>query len=246
MRTLKRNLPHRVAHTVLLGALSCGLLLAGSRDAHALQGGEDASTLPVLIDKRYGNAGKIQAYLLFSTPLTGKFIEANGGILGFNYNFFDWLGAGVVGGFFGSDEIGVVADTVRDGGDAPLPDLFRPQWMAGADVTLTPLYGRISFASEYNPAFDLFVLVGGGLMGVERNLGGIGSEDTASDTTGYANVGLGTRLHFLEFLSARIEYRHILMFEPDIPASEIDNITDPPSAALTNVQQIQLGVQFMF
>jgi len=248
MRTLKRNLPHRVARAALLGALSCGLLLAGGQEAHALQGGEDPSTLPVLIDKRYGNAGKFQGYLLFSTPLTGKFTESNGGMAGFNYNFLDWLAAGVVGGYFASDEISVVADTVRSGpsADAPLPDLFRPQWMAGADVTLTPLYGRISFASEYNPSFDLFLLVGGGLMGVERTLGGAGSTETISETTGYANVGFGTRFHFLEWLAARVEYRHILMFEPDIPPSEIDNIPNPPSAAVTNVQQIQLGVQFMF
>ncbi|MEM1022744.1 MAG: outer membrane beta-barrel domain-containing protein [Myxococcota bacterium] len=252
MRTLKRSMPHRVARltrAALLGALSCGFLLASSQPAHALQGGEDPSTLPVLIDKRYGNEGKLQAYLLFSTPLTGKFTESNGGILGVNYNFLDWLGVGLVGGIFATDEISVVADEVRQSGRAPLPDLFRMQWMAGADVTFTPLYGRVSFASEYNPAFDLFVLVGGGLTGVERTVGPVGSTDSVSETTGYANAGFGTRFHFVDFLALRIEYRHILMFEPDIPQGELNINTGPddaPSTALTNVQQIQLGFQVMF
>jgi outer membrane beta-barrel protein len=239
------------------------LTATAAAPAWALQGGEDPATLPVLIDKRYGNEGRFQAYALFSTPLVAKFTESTGAVVGANYNFNDWLGAGVVGGFFGSSEVDIVTDvrvlseTIDGDGGAPLTDLFRLVWFAGADVTFTPLYGRVSFASEYNPAFDLFLLAGGGVAGMERNVGAPpvdqpdASLETVDEVTGYVNFGAGLRFHVLEWLAIRGEYRHFLLLEPDIPsgpAPEPDERVDPDDEAgtLQQVQQVQIGVQFMF
>ncbi len=77
------------------GLITAGVLavLAGERTALALQGGEDPSTLPVLIDKRYGAGGRHQLALFFSTPLVSKFVESTGGYLSYTYNFTDLIGA---------------------------------------------------------------------------------------------------------------------------------------------------------
>ncbi|NJK89678.1 MAG: outer membrane beta-barrel domain-containing protein [Myxococcales bacterium] len=196
-----------------------GVIIATSAPALALQGGEDASTLPVLIDKRFGNRGHLDVHLQFSTPIVAKFVESTGVTLGVNYSITDWLAVGALGGFFGGGETDIV-EPVRlnqSGGTAPLTDLYRMVWVAGADVTFTPLYGRISFASEYNPAFDVFGFVGGGAMGTERQLAG---ETETTDTTFYGNLGFGFRFHILDFLAIRTEYRQFIYPDPDIPQSE--------------------------
>ncbi|MGF1510386.1 MAG: outer membrane beta-barrel domain-containing protein [Myxococcota bacterium] len=207
------------------------------------------------MDKRYGNRGRWQGYVLFSTPLVAKFTESTGAVGGASYSFFDWLGVGISGGIFGSSEVDVV-EQVRlsragepvDG--APLSDLFRLVWFAGGEVTFTPLYGRISFASEYSPAFDLFLVLGGGVAGTERDLGSPTAANdelaTVDEITGYFSFGVGLRFHVLSWLAARTEYRHLLLLEPEIPATEVEDPTTDVAGTLTNVQQFQVGLQFTY
>lgn len=238
--------PHRRLGARLLGAGLGLVVVMAAPSAHALQGGEDPTTLPVLIDKRYGNKGKLYGYALFSTPIVSKFTESRGFQGGIGYSLTDWLGVGVQGGFMLSGEQDVV-DEVRRNGRAPLSDLFAPTWMVGGELTWTPIYGRISFASEYNPAFDLYVVGGGGLVGVEREVGPVDQTTSVSETTGYMNFGFGFRFHIVEMLAVRVEYRHNLIFEPAIPANELIGFEEEFEAGLlTDVPQLQLGVQVHF
>jgi len=244
-RVLRRGLRTALSLSLVWGAMSS---LDASR-AWALQGGEDPATLPVLIDKRYGNAGTLTVHLQFSTPITSKFVESTGIVGGVDYGLLDWLSVGVVGGFFDGAEADIV-DTVRTTlGAAPLTDLDQMTWLAGLDVTFTPIYGRISFASEYNPAFDVLAFVGGGLMGTRRNLLGVESGQTEDGTTGYGNFGLGFRFHVLDNLAIRTEYRQIIYPDSDIPQSE-QNVTTGDATdfggGISTAQQFQVGVQGRF
>jgi len=221
-------------------------MAADAPRAWALQGGEDASTLPVLIDKRYGNGQAITAHVQFSAPLTSKFVESVGVVGGVDYGLLEWLSLGLVGGYFGGGEVDILEE-VRTAG-APLTDLDRMVWFGGLDVTFTPIYGRISFASEYNPAFDVLAFVGGGLMGTERLLGPTGATVKETSTTGYGNFGLGFRFHILDFLAIRTEYRQFIYPENEIPQSELDTAFDAsdPGGGISTAQQIQVGLQVRF
>lgn len=223
--------------------------MVGAAPAWALQGGEDPATLPVLIDKRYGNDSNLTVHLQFSTPITAKFVESTGIVGGVDYGLLDWLSLGLVGGYFGGGEADIVDQVRATLGGAPLTDLDRMVWFGGLDVTFTPIYGRISFASEYNPAFDVFGFVGGGLLGTERNLGGVDSGQTETGTTGYGNFGFGFRFHVLDWLAVRTEYRQLLYPDSNIPQSELDVATglrNDTGGGLSTAQQFQIGLQGRF
>jgi outer membrane beta-barrel protein len=230
--------------------LGRGSLSVDAPRAWALQGGEDPATLPVLIDKRYGNRSALTAHLQFSTPITSKFVESTGAVLGVDYGVFDWMSVGLVGGFFGGGEASIVDQVRGTVGTAPLTDLDRMVWIGGVDVTFTPIYGRISFASEYNPAFDLYALIGGGALGTERVLGSeaLGTQSTETGVTAYGNFGLGFRFHILDWLALRTEYRQMIYPDSEIPPSELANATggEGNGGGLSTAQQFQVGVQFRF
>jgi len=249
-RTAQRA-PQRGFHLALASAL-CWVALAAvdAPRAWALQGGEDPSTLPVLIDKRYGLKNQLTAHVQFSTPIAAKFVESTGVVGGVDYGIFDWFSVGLVGGFFGGGEANIVEQVRALNRQAELTDLDRMQWFGGVDLTFTPIYGRISFASEYNPAFDLFAFVGGGAMGTERQFGGLNelSEPSQTDVTGYGNFGFGFRFHVLDWLAVRTEYRQLIYPENEIPLEEQRNPggTTDVGGGISTAQQFQIGLQVRF
>ncbi len=228
-----------------------GTLVGLERPTLALQGGEDASTLPVLIDKRYGVQNHIDVHVQFSTPLVAKFVESTGVMLGADYGIRDWGSLGLVGGFWGGGETDVVDQVRQTRGAAPLSDLHRMVWAAGVDATFIPFYGRVSFASEYNPGFDLYLFAGGGVLGTERELGspadGGARPDPETNVGPYGNFGVGLHFHVFDFMALRLEYRQFLFEDPEIPPEELQATTGDPDDAgggVGTAQQFQIGLQF--
>lgn len=221
-------------------ALLAFAVLSGPIPALALQGGEDVGTLPVLVDQRYAQSSQLQLYANFSFPLVSKFVESYGVVGGATYNIRRWIGVGVVGGGFGGGEVDVISDVrLQTANELDLTDLHRMVWFAGAEATFTPIYGRISFAGEYNPAFDVFAVVGGGVVGTERDLSTGSTADgvviSSSQTTAYGNAGFGFRFHILDPLALRVSYR--LFLYPEGSESQ---------SGLTAAQQLQVGLQTNF
>jgi outer membrane beta-barrel protein len=197
---------------VRLGLTPLALLamLTAEETAFALQGGEDPALLPVLVDKRYGAGGRHQLSLVFSTPMVTKFVESTGAYLAYDLNFSDVIGVEIGGGFFKSGESSIMKE-VRDnfpGQEPPLSDLYQMQWVAQVDFVLVPIYGKISFASEVDPSFDLFILAGGGVAGVRRLfLDSSGAENFDSKIAPAFNAGFGFRFYFNRLLALRLEIR---------------------------------------
>ncbi len=222
-------------------------VVVGSSEALALQGGEDPALLPVLIDKRYGGEDRHQVSLMFATSMVGKYTEGVGGYLSYQYNFTDMLGIEVGGGFFATSETSVMQSVRARTSEEPFfSDQYALQWTGMANVVFVPVYGKMSFASEFDPAFDLFLLAGGGVVGTRRGngFGGTGDpESFDSSTTWGVDVGGGVRLYLTPLIALRLEVRS--WFYPD-PA-------DPPAGAnqtdiggVTSVINFQAGVQFAF
>ena len=211
----------RAATFVGVALLAFGL--AGERTAMALQGGEDPATLPVLLDKRFSQSGRHQVSLLFSTAMVTKLVQAVGAYGTYQYNFADWIGAGVSAGIFLGDETSI-ADAIRlqedpdnPEGEEPLGDLHQMFWMASADVIVVPLYGKISFLSEFNPSFDLYGIAGGGVGQVRRNRGPAGATEFTTDTafTPIFSFGFGLRLYLTDLIGLRLEFRDFFYPEPE-------------------------------
>jgi hypothetical protein len=140
---MRKGLLFRTLSTLVLS----GLLLEPT--AYALQGGEDPALLPVLIDKRYGEDGRHQLALSFSTSMVSKFVEATGVYASYTFGFSDLMGIEIGGGYFFGRESSIMREVREKFGaqEPPLSDLFQIQWMANADFVLVPVYGKMSFAS---------------------------------------------------------------------------------------------------
>ena len=232
-RSKRSQLQTSLAFAVVLGT-SLGL----ERQAHALQGGEDPSKLPVLIDKRFGADGRHQLGLQFSTAIATKFVEATGFYLTYDYNFMDMLGLEVGGGYFFGKESKIMAQ-VRENfpnTEPPLSDLYQLQWMGTAALIFTPFYGKMSIAGIFDPSWDLFLVLGGGAVGIERQVG-FAEQNLAGDSqvTGLFTAGAGMRLYFFDYLILRLEMRNFLFPEP---AQGKDG--------LTSGLHVQAGLQFNF
>lgn len=219
-----RALPGLVGLAVLVA-------LSGPTRALAFQGGEDASTLPVLIDKKAGLADKLQLSAMFSTTLSTKFTDSIGGTLNVQYNPIDWLGLELVGGFFGTSEaqiLGAIRRNVADEAgakvDPGLPDMAGIQWLTGLNVVLVPVYGKISFASEWNPSFDLYFLAGAGVVGAELGQANgqapqgfatpLPPDSTTTSVEFQFNVGGGLRVFVLPDFAVRLDVRNYFFTDP--------------------------------
>lgn len=209
--------------------------------AWALQGGEETD-LPVLLDKRYGADGRQQASLMFTTAVITKLVQDAGVVGTYQYNFNDLLGVGLTAGYFFGSETGVTAAIRAEDPDpgcidgrpecVPLSDLYQMQWMASADIMFVPLYGKISFASELNPSFQIYLIAGAGAGGVRTPNPAGGS---VTSVTFIGNFGLGMRFNILDSLGLRVEFRDY--FYPD-PANGVGGLTWNP--------HMQAGVEFTF
>jgi outer membrane beta-barrel protein len=228
------------------------LALAGAfapTAAHALQGGEDPALLPVLVDKRFGAAGRHQLGVLFSTALAAKFVEGSGVTATYGYNFSDMFGAQLHGGFILSSESNIAGEVRCKLGaqEPPISDLGQFQWAAGADITFVPFYGKMSFASEFDPSWDFILSAGGGVAGVRSQNGITESQrarcpDSTAPVATFASkvsptfdFGLGLRFYFNKLLGLRIELKDY--FYPD-PA--------PNEGGLTFNLHFQVGLQLAF
>lgn len=218
--------------------------------AYALQGGEDAASLPVLLDKRYGAGGKQKLSLMLTSAIITTLVQDTGLMATYQYSFNDLFGVELIGGYFLGTETSIGDAIRRQGIDPactpdsststcePLGDLFQMQWLAGADVVFTPLYGKLSLASELNPSFELYLVAGVGAGGVRRKQSAVpdtnaSSHDTAITAVG--NLGLGIRIHVLDSLGLRVEYRSYIYPEQ---ADGEGGVTWNP--------HVQVGAEFTF
>jgi len=206
--------------------------------AHALQGGEDPALLPVLVDKRFGNEGRHQLSLLFSTSMADKFIESLGGGLSYGYNFSDMIGIELAGGFFNGQETNILTQIrgLTSGGanGLQLSDLYQTTWFGTANLVLVPFYGKMSFAAELDPAYDLFILLGAGASGLRA----LQDQNVYTTSTGALfNFGIGFRFYLTRLIGLRLELRDYFFPEP----GTCDSCT-----GFTNNLHFQGGLQFAF
>ena len=225
--------------------------LVAETSALALQGGEDPALLPVLLDKRYGANATHKLTLMGGSTVATKLVEDIPIIANYQYHFMDMLGVGATAGFFIGSETSI-GDAIRAKGvdpacdpDAvancePLGDLYQMQWLVSGDIVFTPLYGKISFASEWNPSFQFYLFTGFGAGGVRRKQAGFSGG--AIQTTGHnskvtfvGSFGVGLRLDILDWFGLRWEFRNFYFPEP---AKGV--------GGLTMIPHILGGVEFTF
>lgn len=230
--------PAWLTRAVLVASLAGWLVQAAP--AHALQGGEDPSTLPVLVDKQHGSSGTHQLTLSYSGVVLTDYTTGIGGSLAYQYGITDLFGLELSGAFYGTGETSLMKNIRADfsgTGEPELSDMFAQKYNALLNVVFVPIYGKLSFASELDPSFDVYVLAGGGMVGVERKAG-LDGDLTESKTTFAFDWGVGMRFYISRLIALRLEYRSVYFPEP--------GKYDDPVSGLTSMQYFQGGLQFTF
>jgi outer membrane beta-barrel protein len=228
--------------------LATTIAFAGfEKRAQALQGGEDPALLPVLLDKRFGPGGRHQLGLTFSTSMATKFIEGTGAHLTYVYNFTDMFGLEIgAGGFLGRESS--IMEQVRlnfgsGSEEPPLSDLHQMVWVGTASFMFVPIYGKMSFASEFDPSFDLYFLAGVGAAGLRRQIGLMNPE--YDNKVGVAfNFGLGFRFYITKLVALRFEFRDYFYPDPGPPADIAP--VGAETGGMTFNLHLQAGLQFAF
>lgn len=209
--------------------------------AQALQGGEDPSTLPVIIDKQHGLGGRHQLSLSFSGSILTDYTTGAGASLAYQYGLSDLFGLELSGAFYSVAETALMQDIRASfpsrSAEPDLSDMYGIKYDLLLNFVFVPVYGRLSFASELDPSFDIYVLAGGGLVGAERKYGADGSGTLSATTVGF-DWGLGLRIYFSRLLALRLEYRSVYFPEPANYEASV--------GGLTSVQYFQGGLQFTF
>ena len=224
------------------------VLCVGVQPAWALQGGEDAATLPVLLSQRSGLRNKLQLSLLVSRTLVSKFTESTGAVLNLQYNFIDQLGLELTGGAFLSGEAPILEEVRANNPqeDPQLSDMHQIQWLAGGSIVWVPVYGRMSFASEWDPSFDLYLLAGGGVVGTRRDVTLIGATAIERSIVPQFHLGGGIRLYMLKNFAFRIDVRNYFYDDPDRGEVPINGNSRSEITGMTSALLGQIGLQFNF
>lgn len=211
--------------------------------ADALQGGEDPSTLPVLIDKQHGAGGIHELSLLYSMGVVNDYTTAFGGTLAYQYGLSEMFGLELSGSFYGVDETPIMKQIRGElAGKSPaqnpeLSDMYGARYTGMLNLVFVPIYGKASFASEYDPAFDLFVFAGGGVVGAERQPDVTGGSADSKLTFGF-DWGLGLRFYLSRLFALRVEFRSLHFPEPGEYTQKV--------SGLTSIRYFQAGLQFNF
>ncbi len=246
-------------------SVALAVTAGAAREAYALQGGEDPALLPTLLDKRFGMGGRQHLALFFSTSIVTKFVQGTGAQLAYQFMFTDIFGLELSGSYYFSDETNIMKEVrVNFPGleHPPLSDLFQMVWNGSLDVVVVPFYGKLSFASELDPSFDIYLVAGGGGIGTKRAEGQLDSPLPATNKITYGfNGGIGLRIFDVD------PWMPILLFVPYLiikPFGVLPDLgwnglgirievrdyfypdPDPDHGGLTNHLLLQAGLQFTF
>ena len=109
--------------------------------------------------------------------------------------------------------------------------------------TKLAIYGKMSFLSELDPSFDLYLLAGAGAAGTRVKQGPIEGGTFASSVGVVFSFGGGLRFYINRLLAIRLEIRDFLFPEG---ASDIPNMAGENLGGITQQLSFQVGVQFAF
>ena len=185
----------------MVGA-SCGVTALSPGEVHA-QSAEEQRAIVVLQPKPVVRANRIELrprmLAQVGNPLVHQY--ALGGSLG--YNISERVSVWATGEWWEFGDLGGVnsryGEVIR--ATATIPELVIPRWAAGADVTFSPAVGKFSFFNRAIVFWDVYGLVGAGLMEATR------------DMNPTASLGVGGNIYFNRWLSLNLEYRDRISIE---------------------------------
>jgi outer membrane beta-barrel protein len=128
--------------------------------------------------------------------------------------------------------------------------LYQFPWLVAADAQWSPMYGKVSIQDLVLGQFNLYLSVGGGVLGTQLE-----KTNQNGQTKAYVELpapalawstsfGAGLRFYFTDWLGIRFEVRDYVI--PLQVLAEYDDDLPGPTFDVTNLVLGQLGVSFKF
>jgi outer membrane beta-barrel protein len=207
---------------------------AGSALAQEEQGSKSLKDRIRSVSNRlYIKGGRMEITLfpLTSISLNDGFYQKFGGGLGFAYHLNDAFAIQVMGTYSLNAE--TENATYHGTGAVKIPYAGKRTFLASADLAWSPLYGKISLASESIFHFDTYVMAG---MGV------IGGEIISGSNAGVCfDFGLGVRMFLTRMVAIKAELMDFMVFNDKVSIVQGNEKSDVQSQLLFN-----LGLSFFF
>ncbi len=167
-------------------------------------------------NRLYTKAKKQELTAIFAMSTNDAFYQNY--FVGFTYGYHvaEWLSVGLLlNGSFQQDT-GLTKQLKRprdQGGFGVIPDVKRPFYfsLAAVEARIAPIYGKLNFFSESVIHYDIFLMLGAGLLithpADKTEQGGpLGFHP-------YGAVGIGQRYFLLQWLALRWEFRSLFTYE---------------------------------
>jgi outer membrane beta-barrel protein len=205
---------------------------------------EEAKTLKDRIksvsNRLYSKSGRMELTLfpLSSISLNDAFYEKFGGGLGLGYHINDSFALQLMGTYSLNIK---TSNTAYVGTQTKvLPYAGKRSFLAGLDLCWSPLYGKVSFASELFFHFDTYLMAGMGVIGGEmQNASHIGITGT---------FGLGLRLFFTRAFAIKMELMDYIVFNDQVQVGNTNpsSTSSPVESDIQNQLLFNLGFSFFF
>ena len=220
--------PNRIVALLLAGATSLIASVASGQEIQLtgpLKGAPAVRNLRLYREGRFEIAPSASFTLLDEYRRT-IFVGARA-----QYNFKDWLGVGVWGGY----GLGSSATDLTDKIDTNSPrgvqtatqispskggfneQTGRMQWVAAPQVTFVPFRGKLALFQKLFTDTDMYASLGVAFVGTkERGVCGAAGQVSCSDPKSFAlasrvaiapTLGVGFNFYFAQFMSFNLEYR---------------------------------------
>ncbi len=226
--------------------LACALALAPA--ARASEADAFEGRVPPVAGQLYQKAGRFEISPIAQLSLNDAFFSKYlfGARLG--YHFSELLG--VSGSFAGGPSVATGSTTVCPSNagcrSATSAELYQVpghlNWIAGVEVAVSPVYGKLNLFAEQVVHFDLSVLAGADWIAYRRVLDATTASSTAAaggspptDTTPGGHLGLGARFFLSRALALRLEIKDYLYRMP------VQGRTETESQLLS-----EIGLSFFF
>ncbi|MBN1962108.1 MAG: outer membrane beta-barrel domain-containing protein [Deltaproteobacteria bacterium] len=180
-----------------------------------------AERIPSVTRRSFVKQNRLELFPSAGLSLNDPFYDHIIGSLGFAYHVFEYLSVGITGDYFGSIKSKIPVEG-RLGN--PTINIERPLYSGHLEVGFTPFYGKLSLLAESVLHFDIYAIVGGGM--IARKRGG---------TTFAGVLGVGEHFFLNEWAALRVEIRDQIFMMGR-------NNAEPKNDSMQNLLIVTLGL----
>lgn len=219
--------------------------------------------MPLILGKKYHMANHVELSASYVHTYGDRLLHHSGLNLAASYHVFDWLAVEGFATTFYPSELGIM-DDVRQRGhsvkEKGLPTALSGLWQTfatgGIGAEWSPLYGKLSFLSEFDVSFQFYLFGGVAVSGIAK----VDNDPTAAvvinKTDFYdgllggqnykytyridAAYGAGLRVYPVDWMAIRFDLRNLTGLNPPVEEATYSDKFD-----LNNMPMLQIGLSFL-